>query len=182
MRRRHTRSDRLTNKQRRYIRQLQEIFDMLGLDYESIRDYPSAEERTVHLERILVHIIRGEVITQFTLIDELVTHKLARKILADRPKNPRRSKRFQAVKAVLAESRLPLSRKLALLRNLVKVPDDVVASILRVNKIRNHIAHQFFLDDSQRKLKYSGKNILSVEGLRLFQRDQEGIFNYLVLR
>jgi len=155
---------------------------MLGLDYENIRDYPSAMGRTAHFERMLVQTIRGEVITQCTLIDELVTHQLARKILGDRAKNPRRSKRFRAIKAVLAESRLPLSRKLDLLRSLVKVPNHVVASISQVNKLRNHIAHQFFLDASQNKLKYSGKNILSVEGLRLFQRDQEEIFNYLVLR
>jgi hypothetical protein len=111
-----------------------------------------------------------------------VTHELAHKVLGDRTKNPRRSKRFQAVKAVLAESRIPLSRKLALFRSLAKIPDDIVASVSRLNTLRNHMAHQFFLNDPPRKLKYSGKNILSVEGMRLFQRDQERVFNYLVLR
>jgi hypothetical protein len=172
--------DRLTKKQTKYVRLLREVFELLGLDFENIRDYPSAEERSVHLKRVLVHLVRGEVITQFTLIDDLLTHQLAFKILANRVTNPWQSKRFRTVKAALAESRLPLSRKLDVFRSLAKVPDDVVTIISRLNKLRNHMAHQFFLDDLPKKLNYAGKNILSVEGLRLFKSDQERAFDYLI--
>ena len=167
--------NKLTNKQRKYVRELREIFAILNLDFESVRDDQTAKERTAHLKRILVHVIRGEVITQFTLIDELLTHELAGKILADRVKHRRPSKRFQTVKAALAESRLSLPRKLALLRSFVRVPDDVVAQISRLTKLRNHMAHHLVLDDSAETLKYSGKNIFSVEGLQLFYREQSRV-------
>jgi hypothetical protein len=182
MRSRKTHRDRLTRKQTRYLRQLREIFEILAFDFENIRDYPTAEERTVQLERILDHVVRGEIITQFTLIDELLSHELAGKILGDRVKNRRRSKRFQAVKNALVESHLSLRHKLTLLRGFVRVPNDVVTYIGRLNKLRNHLAHQFFLKDAPEKLKYSGRNIFSVEGLALFHREQERVFNYLVLR
>jgi len=161
MRSRKTHRDRLTRKQINYVRQLREIFAILGLDFENIRDYPTAEERTVQLERILDHVVRGEIIRQFTLIDELLTHELAGKILANRVQNRRRSKRFQAVKNALVKSQLSLRRKLTLLRGFVKVPNDVVTSIVRLNKLRNNMAHQFFLENSPETLKYSGRNIFS---------------------
>ena len=180
MTKRETSRDRLTKKQSKYVHLLREIFEMLGLDFENIRDYPTAGERTAQLERILVHLVLGEVINQFTLIDELLTHKLAGKIFGNRVTNARRSKRFRTIKAALVESRLPLSRKLDLLRSLAKVPDDVVTGILRLNGLRNYMAHQFFLQDRPKKLNYAGKNILSVEGLRLFIADQDRVYDYLI--
>jgi hypothetical protein len=181
MRSRKQRGDRLTKKQTKYLRDLRKIIAMLGLDFENIREYPSAVERTAQLERILVHLILGEIMNHFTLVDELVTHNLARMIVGARAKNPRRSKRFQAIKGIL-EDRIPLHRKFALLRTLTRIPNDVVSAISRLNKLRNYMAHQFFLGASMEKLRYSGQNILSVEGLRLFEHDQERVFEYLTLR
>jgi hypothetical protein len=155
---------------------------MLRLNFESIREYATAEERTAQLERILHDVVRGEVITQFTLIDELLTHELARKILGRHVTAPRRSKRFHAIKNVLAESRLSISCKLDLFRTLTKVPNDVASAISRLSRIRNHMAHQFFIDGSVKRFDYCGKNILSTDGLRLFQRDQHRVFEYLILR
>src|SRR5262245_55115872 len=110
---RKTRRDRLTPKQTKYVRLLREIFEIIQIDFENIRRYPSGIERTAQLERILGDVIRGDVITNFTLIDDLLTNKLARKIVGDRITG-RRSKRFRIVKTALIESRLSLSRKLAI--------------------------------------------------------------------
>ena len=176
-----TRRDRLTSKQTKYVRLLREIFEIIEIDFENVRRYPSATERTAQLERILGDVIRGDVITNFTLIDELLTNGLARKIVGDHITG-RRSKRLQIVKTALIESRLSLSRKLAVFRSLVRVPDDVVGAISRLNKLRNHMAHEFHLDVRSKKLTDAGKNILSVEGLRLFESEQMRVFMYLLLR
>ena len=175
-----TKPDRLTLKQLRYVRELGEIFAVLDLDFEGIRDYPEAEERTAHLERILSHVVRGEVITQFTLLDELLTHKLARRMLGSRHTNIRRSKRFQALKKALVDSRLPVSRKLEMLRQFTRVPLTVTAHIVETARIRNVFAHSFFLDVPPTKLAYKGKNILSADGVKRLQADYRRTLDFLI--
>ena len=135
--------DRLTRKQSKYVRLLREVLETLGLDFENIRGYPSVTERTAQLERILVHLVVGEVVGQFTLIDELLTHALARKILATRVTNPRRSKRFRTIKAALVESRLPLSRKLDVFRSLTKV-SDTITTARRLTRPKNAVIPEGF--------------------------------------
>ena len=69
-------ADRLTLRQCRLVRDLEDIGDLLGLDYRKILDYESAA-RTPKLESIARHLIIGEVVRQYTLVDEYLNMRIA---------------------------------------------------------------------------------------------------------
>ena len=143
-------------------------------------DYPEAGERTAHLQRMLHHLIRGEVITQFALIDDLVTHKLARRMLSKKKLDLSRSKRFKALKKTVAQSRLPILRKLQLLRQFTRIPPAVNWHIREITRIRNIFAHDFFLDLIPAKLRYKNKSVLSAAGVELLRVDFERTVHFFL--
>jgi hypothetical protein len=172
--------DKLTKKQSEYVRELRRVFAILDLDFENIRDYPEAEERIAHLQRMLHHVIRGEVIIQFTLIDALLTHKLAGRILSKKKLNLSRNKRFKALKKSVAQSRLPILRKLELLRQFTRISSAVNSYIRETTRIRNIFAHDFFLDVIPAKLRYKNKNVFSAAGVELLRADFERTVHFFI--
>lgn len=56
----------LTKYQKRLARELQEIYDILALDFYDIKEYPK-EERTTRLELMKRAAVRAEVMTTYTL-------------------------------------------------------------------------------------------------------------------
>ena len=61
--------DRPTKLQRQLLRELDEVILGLGLNYKQILDY-ERPARTHLLRLMLDHLIRGDIIRHYTLIDE----------------------------------------------------------------------------------------------------------------
>jgi hypothetical protein len=170
----------LTSKQRALIRELRTIIDELGLDFETIDRYPTSEERTVHLERIRTHLIRGEVITQFTLVDDLLTHELAIEALGGHRQKPWKKDKFERFKEVLVENRASLRQKLGLYGMFRRIPNDIRESILGLNSVRNSFAHNFILDARTKPAKYRGQKILDLSAFKRFLIDQRQVIDFLL--
>jgi hypothetical protein len=67
---------KLTNYQRRLVRELEEIYGLLSLDFYDINLYGRGQ-RTVRLELMRRAVIRAEVITAYTLVDEYLGSELS---------------------------------------------------------------------------------------------------------
>jgi len=177
-------SNELTSKQRNLIKELEVITEDLGLGFGDIGRYPTPEERTVHLERIKTHLIRGEVITQFTLVEEMLTYELAIEALGGHRAKPWRHKktRFDRFKQVLTENRASLRPKLGLYEAFRRVPRDIREITLALNSIRNAFAHSFSVGNQKKSVKYRGQNIMDLAVFKRFLIDQRRLLDFLVNR
>jgi len=174
-----TADSKLTRKQLKYVRELREIFAIFDLDFESVEHYPEKEERTAHLERILDHIVRGEIISTFTIMDDLLTRDLARAILEPRVKKITTSNRVTCLFEELTQARLSMIQKLRMLRLIKRVPKHIGDRIIDFNKLRNLAAHRFLLHGSK-PAQYRGRKILTLECIKAFQADRKALFDYFV--
>jgi hypothetical protein len=70
----------LTRTQKRLLKDLDKIMSVAGLDYWNIldRDPEYDPHRTIVLQSIMREIVRGEVVSQYTLIDEQLGSKICR--------------------------------------------------------------------------------------------------------
>jgi hypothetical protein len=59
------------------VKEVHTLVGDLGLDPDKIALEMDPEFRNVALRQARLHLIRGEVMTQFTLVDEALTHELA---------------------------------------------------------------------------------------------------------
>ena len=132
------------------------------------------------MERIRTHHIRAEVITQFTLVDDLLTHELAIEALGGRRQKPWKRKKFQRFIEELVESRASLRQKLGLYKTFKHVPKDIYESILGLNAVRNAFAHKFYLDDTARPAKYRGQKILELSVFKRFLGDQQRVSDFIL--
>jgi hypothetical protein len=173
--------DVLTRKQQSLVHELDELSSLLGLDYQKIKEY-ERESRTPHLERMKKHFIIGEVITQYTLIDEHLSMHLCHYFFG-RGKSVIRlwkTKRFQRFNYHVLEE-LSLLAKLRFVKSFMNIPKPLVSDIERINALRNGLAHAFFPENLKKsKPIYKGKNIFSSEGVRLFMEDMGKITDFFL--
>jgi len=172
----------LTRTERRLVREIKTLASDLGLDPVEIAEEEDQELRYVGLTNARMHIIRGEVITQFTLVDDLLTHELTIEILGGSKKKPWRRKkvRFDRAKAVLIESRMSLRHKLDLYKTYRRVPARIVEIVAGLNSARNSLAHVFYLEGRRRRAKYRGQDIISVKTFDRFREDMQYLYDYLL--
>jgi hypothetical protein len=65
----------LTSRQRHLVPELDELSDTLGVDYWNISAYERGA-RTPKLEQIKRHLVIGEVVRNYTLVDEFLNMRL----------------------------------------------------------------------------------------------------------
>ncbi len=163
----------LTRKQKRLVKELDEIRSLLGLDYEKIDAYEQ-EARTALLERMKDQLIRGDVIVSYTLVDEFLNMKLSRYFFG-RKSFIRlwRTKKFKTFNYHVLEE-LSLMQKLRFVRTIFNLPKGVIKDIERLNALRNGLAHAFFPENLKKsKPFWKNKNIFTLEGIQLFDDDME---------
>jgi transcriptional regulator with XRE-family HTH domain len=172
-------ADKLTRHQRTRVRELDEIADLLGLDYQNINEYEK-EGRTPHLERIKRHLIIGEVVRRYTLIDESLNMRLCDYFFGRKRSYIRlwKTKRFRLFNYYIIEE-LTLMAKLRFVKSVSKVPKAVAADIERLNALRNGLAHAFFPENLKKsRPEWKGKSIFAVDGLRAFIEDMSKADGY----
>jgi hypothetical protein len=174
---------RLTLKQRRLIRELDEIAVLLRVNYREIQGY-EREWRTTRLELIRNHFIRGEIVLEYTFIDEFLNNILCLHFFGRKADYPKlwKTKRFKNFNYFFLE-KLSLMEKLAYVRAIREVPKSVRHDIEQLNNLRNGVAHAFFPENLRSaKPKWKGLDIFSLEGIRRFIGDVAEIEGHLKYR
>ena len=184
--------DRLTQRQRKLIRELEEIASVVRIDYWNIRDREK-EARTSVLEVTKRELIRGEVIGQYTLIDDLLSTEVCLYFLPGKDLIKQwKTKKFRRFNYYVIE-RLYMTQKLAFLKDVYDVPRDIASRIEEINALRNAMAHAFFPENLRvyqmkgrpgpRKpviVRYRGQDLFSVEGVTAFVADCSRITDFLL--
>jgi hypothetical protein len=174
---------RLTPKQRRLVRELDEIVKLLRLNYREIHQY-DPEERAPRLKLTADHFVRGEIVLAYTLIDEFLSailchHFFGRKISIQKLWRTRRFKNFN----YFFIEKLSLMEKLAYVRAIREVPKSIRRDVEALNNLRNGVAHAFFPENLRSaKPKWKGLEVFSVEGVRRLMQDLAEIDDFLIQR
>ncbi len=174
-------ADSLTSYQRKLVEELSETADLLGLDFQNIKEY-EREARTPHLERIKRHLIIGEVVRQYTLVDEFLNMRVCDYFFGRKRSYIRlwKTKRFRLFNHHVIEE-LSLMAKLRFVKSISKVPKTVAGDIEKLNALRNGLAHAFFPENLKRsKPEWKRGNIFTVDGLRTFVDDMSKTNDYFV--
>jgi hypothetical protein len=172
---------RITAKQRGLIKELDELYYYFHLDYADLVNELRGKSLSARLEVTKDKVIRAQIIIWYTLVDEHLNIKLCRYFFGGKADSIRlwKTKKFRLFNYHILEE-LSLMKKLAFVRALVKMPRQIVSDIERLNALRNGIAHAFFPQNLRRNAPiYKGKDIFSIEGLRLLRDDSERVLKYL---
>ena len=162
----------LTKFQRKLVRELEEIYDLLALDFYDIKAY-SRTERTTRLELMKRAAVRVEVVTTYTLIDEYLASELCIHFFGTERDFPAlwKTKKFQLFNSNFLEE-LSLMPKFRYVKSLRNIPRQIARDIERLNALRNGIAHSFFPENVTRsRAVWGDKSIFSLNGLKAFHAD-----------
>lgn len=167
----------LTKKQSRILNEINEIKKELGIEFNE-NNFNSNDEKTAVLESIKDQLIRSEVVTNYTLIDELLGYALAKYFLKKKV-NYRRGRGKKFNEFILEQ--LFLVPKIEFVKEKYKIPEDILETLFELNKIRNSVTHSFFPQDrrKQRPL-FKKKNIYTLEGFLFFSKETNKATDYFV--
>lgn len=184
-------ADTLTPKQKVLLTELEEISEIVRVDYWNIRQRPR-ESRTAVLEVMKRELVRGEVIGQYTLIDDILATELCRYFLPSSNQIAQwKTKKYRRFNYFVIE-RLYLTQKLAFLKDVYSIPKDIARTVEEINALRNAMAHAFFPENlrayhmkgppAPRKpvpVLYRGENIFSAAGAKRFVGDCADVTRFL---
>jgi hypothetical protein len=162
----------LTTYQRRQLRELREIYDLLSLDFYDIKAYPKTQ-RTIRLELMKRAAVRAEVVTTYTHIDEYLASELCVHFFGTERDFPAlwKTKKFKLFNYHFLEE-LSLLPKFRYLKALRRIPRKIGKDVDRLNALRNGVAHAFFPENLKRsRAVWGDKSIFSLEGLKAFHAD-----------
>lgn len=176
----------LTAHQRRLLKDIKQIANIVKVDYPQIAKAYEPDERTTILRLMKDKIVRGDVVVKYTLIDEFLTD-----IICDyffERKEPHygrlwRTKPFRVfVHYIMDETYL--LKKLSIVHAIRVVPKDVRSAITRINDVRNDLAHTFFPQQRRRyvrgkKVVYDGVHLFTTAGVKRFTDDFDLAYEYL---
>jgi hypothetical protein len=175
----------LTRTERKLRAEVEEIAFLIDLDFWAIEEHYKPEARKFKLQLMRDKLVRGEVISKYTMIDEFLTDVIcdyyfhrAKKSSYRRLGGPNTSK---SLSTLMDETFLP--KKLTMVQAILKVPSNVSSSIMRINDVRNALAHSFFPQNRRRyraekKVTYKGADLFSCPGVLKFREDYEIVKKY----
>ena len=176
----------LTRLQRKLRREAEAIAEMAQVDFWNVENEVEGEWRTTALRIAIAHLVVAEVITRYTMLDEVLTDYLCRYYFK-KPGNSRyifcKRKKFRLfVHFVLDE--MYLLKKMQMVQAIRPLPKEVRSTIEKANAIRNAMAHSFFPENRKEHMKigkvlYAGKDIRTPDGLRQFKDDCHEAYDYL---
>jgi hypothetical protein len=171
----------LTRLQRQLRAEIAEIAAAVQMDHWNIeKNYEPGELRSVTLELMKDQLVRGHVISCYTLIDELLADIIVdfyfRK--GSKTMNYRqlwRTKRFRIFVHYIADE-TSLLKKLTIVDAIKTVPSGVRKAIERINTVRNALAHSLFPQNRRRymadkKVMYQSVHLFSLDGVEKFKED-----------
>lgn len=188
----NAKGNRLTQRQRKLIGELEKIASIVRVDYWNIQDRERGA-RTPVLEVMKRELIRGEVIGQYTLIDDLLSTEVCLYFLPGKDLIKQwKTKKFRRFNYYVIE-RLYMTQKLAFLKDVYDVPKEIAGKIEEINALRNALAHAFFPENLRvyqmkgrpgpRKpviVRYKGQDLFSIEGVTAFVEECSKVTDFLL--
>lgn len=176
----------ITRAQKRIIGEIDDIAEEMGLDHRAlVEEWEGNPYLTEMLKLARRSLIAGAIVGDYTFCDEMLGTIIARYFFSFGDTNYRklwRTKRFQRFNYFILE-RLYLQQKLALVKDIARVPKDVVAYIDRLNDLRNAVAHAFFPENLRGdRTKYKGLDVFTLEGFSRLRADRETAVEFLSKR
>jgi hypothetical protein len=181
----------LTRKQHRLRAEIKEIAAAINMDHWNIETHYKRKSRSLALEFMKDELVRGEVISCYTFIDELLTNIICNFYFGRRAKKfdfaPLwKTKRFKIFAQYIMDE-TSLLRKRAIVHAIRPIPKDVWNAIERMNAVRNAIAHSFFPQNRRRyaadkKVMYRAVHLFSLHGVEKFAEDFKNTRVYLAHR
>jgi hypothetical protein len=180
----------LTRKQQKTLAEIKAISSLAGTDHWNIEEYP-AHARTVQLEIMKNHLVRGRIIMQYTLIDDLLSCNITNQYFEIKKgeqtyKRLWRTKSFRAFSYHALDS-LHLLNKLRLVHELRPVAKKVRDIIDRVNALRNALAHSFYPHNRfqyrhSKKVTYRDYDVFTLAGFTYVEMECQQAVEYLFKR
>lgn len=135
-----------------------------------------------------MQIVRSEVITKYTLIDEFLTVIICHYYFKRPKKNLSfralwKTKKFQIFNHYIMDDTY-LLQKMRVVRAIGEIPSEVRNAIERINAVRNGIAHSFFPENRRqymayKKVIYRDEDIFTTAGMDKFREDYDLVSDYL---
>lgn len=147
-------------------------------------DLPADRQwRTTHLEHVRSKLVRGEVLTQYILIDEWLTIVICMHYFK---KAGGRQKKLKLFKQYVMDE-MHVLQKMRLVHAIKPLPAKVREHIERINAVRNAVSHNWFPEDRRqyaqhRKVMYRGKDLFSMKGMEFFTFDGSDVLDELQRR
>lgn len=173
----------LTKQQKPLVRELDEIVVRLRMNYREIERYEPAE-RTPRLKPVRDHLVRGQIVIAYTLVDEFLNVILCDHFFGRKRSHIKlwRTKRFKDFNYFFLQ-KLSLMEKLAYVRAIREVSKPIRRDVEQLNSLRNGIAHAFFPENLRSaKPKWKGLDIFSLDGVKLFVDDLADVHDYFTRR
>ena len=180
----------LTRAQRRRQIEVDQIAMAIGVDHWNIEDLED-EARIPVLEVMKNQLIRGEIVMQYTLIDEHLTIAICDYFF--RRRNPKRTyrqlwrtKRFRIFNHHIMDE-TNLLPKMRIVHEIAPIPGHITERIRRIDVLRNEVAHSFFPENRKAHMPkkarlYRGSDIFTKEGVDKFIEDCSAVSGYLIHR
>jgi hypothetical protein len=158
------------------------------------RDPKYDQHRTIVLQGMMREIVRGEVVSQYTLIDEQLGSRICN-YMFEYKQFPAlwKTKKFERFNYFVLE-KMSLMEKLAFVKDVYAVSKGIAADIESINAIRNALAHAFFPENlracrskpgwTARKFagpRYKGVDIFTFEGFARFLADSRRVAEFLIM-
>jgi hypothetical protein len=174
---------KISRTQRRLLRELDQIAALLRVNYREIGEYEPGD-RLTRLKLVRDHLIRGEIVMGYTLVDEFLNAILCGHFFGQKSSHIRlwKTKRFKNFNYFFLE-KLSLMEKLAYVRAIREVPKSVRRNVEQLNTLRNGVAHAFFPENLRSaRPTWKGLDVFSLNGARRLVDDLAEIENYLTRR
>jgi hypothetical protein len=157
---------RLTKLQRRIISDYELLAAPLKIDTAQLPEV--AIDRTTQLELIFQEWVRGQVVVKYTLIDEylsvIIVNYYFPKLTIGHYGKLWRTKKFRLFNYYVLDE-LYLPKKKDLVNAIRPLPAGIGGRIMKINDVRNAVAHSFFPQNRRRYRKQGG---LLYDGADLF--------------
>ena len=180
----------LTRAERKLVKTAKEIAELTGNDLDAVDNWEESF-RPYGIRGSINHMVIGEIITRYTLLDELLGSLIAKYFFRVPKKKTNfkgwwRTKKFKIFNHHILDDTF-LLKKMQIANAIKPLPHNVQSSIHRINSVRNAFAHSFFPENRKEHMKlgkvlYQGKDIRTPEGLDGFIEDARTTYNFIAKR
>jgi hypothetical protein len=182
-----TTTERLTNKQRELKNEIDEIASIMYTDHWRVLEYP-ADSRTHILKLSRIHLINSIVISQYTLIDDLLASIICNYYFKTPTEQLHyrklwRTKRFRIFVQDLLDNTYLLNKR-QVVNDIKKLPKEINSLIGSISDIRNAIAHSFFPQNRRqfnqyKRVTYKNLDLYTSDGAQRFMGDTHIVIQHL---
>jgi len=168
----------LTATQKAKVKELEAISELARVDFWNVEKSTSTNEaKNSNLYLAKDRLVRCYVVSAYVYIDELLCELIVQNFFDPNKTSIElwKTKPFKPFNYHVIES-LALMRKLALVKEFKPIPKRIGRTVDLLNMIRNAVTHSFFPMNNRdiknaMRVTYKGKDIYTVEGLRVLQED-----------